>query len=73
MGSLDDDKFDFGDVEFGLIRNCVAVWKTDSTGLNIYKNVGVVYISIVIVQDSGNRFMRRREYIERTGICWLLT
>lgn len=45
MGSIDDDEFDFGDVEFGLIRNCVAVWQTDSTGLNIYKNVGVVYIS----------------------------
>lgn len=53
-----DDEFDFGYVEFGLMRHCITVWQTDSTGLNIYKDVRVCITNLeVIVQDSGNRWI----------------
>lgn len=35
-----DDEFDFGYVEFGLMKHyCIALWHTHSTGLNIYRDV----------------------------------
>lgn len=38
-----DDKFDFGYVEFGLMRYpCGAIWQTDGTGPNTV-NVRVVF------------------------------
>ena len=53
-----DDEFDFGCVDSGLMTQCrVAVWQTDSTGLNVYKDVRVVCVSNteVTVENSGNR------------------
>jgi len=40
-----ENEFEFGCVEFGLMRPFCVVWQTDSTGLNIYRDVGVVCIS----------------------------
>lgn len=45
---------------FGLMRHsCVAVWQTDRTGVNIYRDVRVVCICNLelIVQDSENRWI----------------
>lgn len=59
-----ENDFEFGCVEFGLMRHsCGIVWWTDSTGLNIYRDVGVVCISDfeVITQDlKTDGFMKKR-------------
>jgi len=58
-----ENEFEFGCVEFGLMRPFCVVWQTDSTGLNIYRDVGVVCISNfeVIVQDLKiDGFMKKR-------------
>lgn len=58
-----DDEFEFGCVEFWLMRHSCVVWQTDSTRLNIYRDVGVVCVSNsgVIVQDLKiNGFMKKR-------------
>lgn len=59
-----ENEFEFGCVEFGLMRHfCVVVWQTDSTGLNIYRDVGVVCVSNfeVVVQDLKiDGFMKKR-------------
>lgn len=48
-----DNESKYGCVEFGLMRHSCVVWQTDSTGLSIYRDVGVICVSNsgVIVQD----------------------
>lgn len=49
-----DDEFDFGYVEFGLMKHyCVALWQTHSTGLNIYKDVRLYF------RGDNSRFWKR--------------
>ena len=42
---MTDGEVGFGYIENELIRHCVAVCQTDSTGLSVYRDVRVVYIS----------------------------
>lgn len=57
-----ENEFNLGCIEFGL--NACVVWQTDSSGLNIYRDVGVVCRSNfeVIVQDLKiDGFMEKRK------------
>lgn len=63
FGGVMDDEFEFGCVEFWLMRHSCVVWQTDSIRLNIYRDVGVVCVSNsgVIVQDLKiDGFMKKR-------------
>lgn len=45
LWGVTDGEVGFGYIENELIRHCVAVCQTDSTGLSVYRDVRVVYIS----------------------------